>query len=70
MRQYALLAFLSRNPNRAFSREALLDEVWGEEFAGTGRTVDTHIKALRQQIEPYGHYLVTVWGFGYKFEAV
>ena len=69
-RQYALLAFLSRNPNRAFSREALLDEVWGEEFAGTGRTVDTHIKALRQQIEPYGHYLVTVWGFGYKFEAV
>ena len=69
-RQYALLAFLSRNPTRAFSREALLDEVWGEEFAGTGRTVDTHIKALRRQIEPYGHYLVTVWGFGYKFEAV
>ena len=69
-RQYALLAFLSRNPNRAFSRESLLDEVWGEEFVGTGRTVDTHVKALRQRIEPYGHYLVTVWGFGYRFEPV
>lgn len=69
-RQYALLAFLSQNPNRAFSRESLLDEVWGEDFAGTGRTVDTHIKALRQRIEPYGHYLATVWGYGYKFEPL
>lgn len=69
-RQYALLAFLSAHPNRVFTREALLDEVWGEEFAGTARTVDTHVKAIRQRIEPYGHYLVTVWGYGYKFEPV
>lgn len=67
-RQYALLSFLSQHPNRVFSREALLDEVWGEDFSGTGRTVDTHIKALRQLIAPYDPYLVTVWGYGYKFE--
>ena len=67
-RQYALLAFLAQHPHQAFSREALLDEVWGDEFVGTGRTVDTHIKTLRQRIEPYGDYLVTVWGFGYRFE--
>ena len=67
-RQYTLLAFLAQHPHQAFSREALLDEVWGEEFVGTGRTVDTHIKTLRQRMGPYGDYLVTVWGFGYRFE--
>ncbi len=68
-KKYALLAFLSQNPNRAFSRDALLNEVWGSDFFGSERTVDTHIKSLRKSIQPYGHYLVTIWGYGYKFEA-
>ncbi len=68
-KEYALLAFLSQNPNRAFTRDNLLDEVWGPDFIGSERTVDTHVKSLRGAINPYGHYLVTVWGYGYKFEA-
>ncbi len=68
-KKYALLAFLSQNPNRAYPREILLDEVWGPDFIGSERTVDTHIKSLRSSIRPYDHYLVTVWGYGYKFEA-
>jgi DNA-binding response OmpR family regulator len=68
-KEYALLAFLSQNPNRAFPRNILLDEVWGSDFYGSERTVDTHIKSLRNSIKPYDQYLVTVWGYGYKFEA-
>ena len=68
-KKYALLAFLSQNPNRAYPRDVLLDEVWGPDFIGSERTVDTHIKSLRSSIRPYDHYLVTVWGYGYKFEA-
>lgn len=66
-KEYELLYFLSQNPNRAFSREALLNEVWGYEFIGSDRTVDTHIRSLRENIRPYDPYIVTVWGFGYKF---
>jgi DNA-binding response OmpR family regulator len=66
-KEYDLLYFLSQNPNKAFTREALLNEVWGYEFDGTDRTVDTHIKMLRGSIRPYDPYIVTVWGFGYKF---
>lgn len=66
-KEYALLFFLSQNPNKAFSRDALLNEVWGYEFAGSERTVDTHIKTLRENIKPYDRHIVTVWGFGYKF---
>jgi two-component system response regulator ResD len=68
-REYDLLFFLSQNPNKAFSREMLLNEVWGYDFVGTDRTVDTHIKTLRENIKPYDQYIVTVWGFGYKFVA-
>ncbi len=66
-KEYDLLYFLSQNPNKAYSRENLLNEVWGYEFSGSDRTVDTHIKTLRENIKPYDSYIVTVWGFGYKF---
>lgn len=66
-KEYDLLYFLSQNPNKAFSRDTLLNEVWGYEFIGTDRTVDTHIRSLRENIKPYDPYIVTVWGFGYKF---
>ena len=66
-KEYDLLFFLSQNPNKAFSRDMLLNEVWGYDFTGSDRTVDTHIKTLRENIKPYDQYIVTVWGFGYKF---
>lgn len=68
-KKYDLLYFLSQHPHRAFSRSELLDQVWGEDFLGSERTVDTHIKSLRSSIKPYEDYLVTIWGYGYKFEA-
>ncbi len=66
-KEYELLYFLSQNPNKAFSRDALLNEVWGYEFIGSDRTVDTHVRSLRENIKPYDAFIVTVWGFGYKF---
>jgi DNA-binding response OmpR family regulator len=66
-KEYDLLFFLSQNPNKAYSREALLNEVWGYCFTGSDRTIDTHIRTLRENIRPYDGYIVTVWGFGYKF---
>ena len=66
-KEYDLLFFLSQNPNKAYSREALLNEVWGYCFTGSDRTIDTHIRTLRDNIRPYDGYIVTVWGFGYKF---
>ena len=66
-KEYELLHFLSQNPNKAFSRDTLLNEVWGYEFIGSDRTVDSHIRSLRENLKPYDPYIVTVWGFGYKF---
>ena len=66
-KEYDLLFFLSQNPNKAYSREALLNEIWGYCFTGSDRTIDTHIRSLRDSIQPYDSYIVTVWGFGYKF---
>ena len=68
-KEYQLLLFLSQNPNTSFSRNELLNEVWGYDFFGSDRTVDTHVKTLRENIKPYQRYIATVWGFGYKFEA-
>jgi len=68
-REYELLLFLAQHPGQAFSREQLLDQVWGYDFVGEDRTVDTHIKMLRENLKPYKHFLVTVWGHGYKFEV-
>lgn len=68
-REYNLLLFFCRNPNKAFSRSMLLDLVWGRQFEGTNRTVDTHVKSLREKIKPYQNYITTVWGYGYKYEV-
>ncbi|MEK6266043.1 MAG: response regulator transcription factor [Clostridium sp.] len=68
-KEYSLLTFFACNPNRVFSREQLLNEVWGYDFFGDDRTVDTHIKMLRESIKEYRKFIVTVWGTGYKFEV-
>lgn len=68
-KEYELLNFFVRNPNRVFSREQLLTEVWGYDFTGDDRTVDTHVKMLRESLGHYRKFIVTVWGTGYKFEA-
>lgn len=64
-----LLFYLVRNKNIALTREKLLNEVWGYDFYGDDRTVDTHIKMLRNSLGPYKDYIVTLRGVGYKFEA-
>lgn len=66
---YDLLSFFIKNPNRVYSRDQLLDAVWGYDFIGEDRTVDTHIKMLREELGPYRKFIVTVWGTGYKFET-
>jgi two-component system response regulator ResD len=68
-KEYSLLLFLAQNPNKAMSRDTILNQVWGEDFFGTDRTVDTHIKTLRENIKPYHEYVATVWGFGYIFRV-
>ena len=66
-KEFDLLVFIAENENIALSREKLLNKVWGYDFYGDDRTVDTHIKMLRNSIEPYRRYIVTVRGVGYKF---
>jgi DNA-binding response OmpR family regulator len=68
-KEYELLRFFTHNANRVFSREQLLDSVWGYDFAGDSRTVDTHVKMLRESLGIYRKFIVTVWGTGYKFET-
>jgi len=68
-KEYELLAFLVRNNNRVFSREQLLDSVWGYDFIGDSRTIDTHVKMLRETLGIYRKFIVTVWGTGYKFDT-
>ena len=66
-KEFDLLVFIAENENIALSREKLLNKVWGYDFYGDDRTVDTHIKMLRNSIEPYRDYIVTLRGVGYKF---
>lgn len=70
-KELELLYFLASNPNRVFTREQLLEEVWGFDYFGDSRTVDVHIKRLREKLENVeGNWaLKTVWGVGYKFEV-
>jgi len=71
-KEFDLLAFLARNRGLVFSREQLLEKVWGYDFAGETRTVDVHIRWLRQKIEPdpsRPRYVITVRGAGYKLEG-
>ena len=67
-KEYDLLVYLVINKNIALSREKILNEVWGYDFFGEDRTVDTHIKMLRNSIGKYRKNIVTVRGMGYKFE--
>lgn len=70
-KELELLYFLASNPNRVFTREQLLEEVWGFDYFGDSRTVDVHIKRLREKLEGVDSnwQLKTVWGVGYKFEV-
>ncbi|MDD3361303.1 MAG: response regulator transcription factor [Hespellia sp.] len=69
-KEIELLYFLASSPNQVFTREQLLNQIWGYEFIGDPRTVDVHIKRLREKIHDHGEWaLSTVWGIGYKFEA-
>ena len=68
-KEYDLLFYLVRNKNIALTRNKLLEEVWGYDFFGDDRTIDTHIKMLRNNLGPYRNYIVTHRGMGYKFEA-
>lgn len=70
-KEMELLYHLASNPNRVFTRDALLDEVWGFDYYGDSRTVDVHVKRLREKIDGVSSQweLKTVWGVGYKFEV-
>jgi len=68
-KEYELLYFFISNPGQIFSREQLLNRIWGYDFEGTTRTVDTHIKTLRQKLGGEGRHIVTLIRSGYKFEV-
>ncbi|MDR3278889.1 MAG: response regulator transcription factor [Synergistaceae bacterium] len=68
-KEYDLLLFFCQNADKAFSRDEILDFVWGNSFSGTDRTVDTHVKSLRNKIRPYHNYITTIWGYGYKYNC-
>ncbi len=68
-KEYDLLVYMAKNKNRALTREQLLRDIWGYDFYGDDRTIDTHIKMLRSNLGPYRDYVVTMRGVGYKFEA-
>ena len=69
-KELELLYFLASSPNQVFTREQLLDQIWGYEYIGDTRTVDVHIKRLREKIRDHEVWrLSTVWGIGYKFEV-
>ena len=70
-KELELLYFLASHPNQVFTREQLLDQIWGYEYIGETRTVDVHIKRLREKIKHHAEWaLSTVWGIGYKFETI
>jgi len=67
-KEYELLYYLARNKNIVFSRNKLLSDIWGYDFYGEDRTIDTHIKNLRNNLGEYRDYIATIRGVGYKFE--
>ena len=68
-KEYDLLFYMARNKNIALTREMLLNNVWGYDFYGDDRTLDTHIKLLRKSLGDCSKYLVTLRGVGYRFEV-
>lgn len=69
LKEFDLLLFFCRHNGQALSREQLLERVWGYDYIGGVRTVDTHIKTLRLKLKEHGNLIQTVWGIGYKFEV-
>ncbi len=67
LKEYDLLVLLANHPGRAFSREFLLERLWGDDYEGFDRTVDTHIMRLRKKLGAVGEKIATVWGVGYRF---
>ena len=69
-KELELLYFLAKSPNQVFTREQLLDRIWGYEYIGDSRTVDVHIKRIREKLADHERWAIsTVWGVGYKFEV-
>lgn len=69
-KELELLYFLAASPNHVFTREQLLDQIWGYEYVGDTRTVDVHIKRIREKISDHEQWKIsTIWGIGYKFEV-
>lgn len=68
-KEYDLLAFFASRPHQAFTRDQLLNQVWGYDYYGDARTVDTHIRSLRDKLGRCRSMIATVWGTGYRFEA-
>ncbi|NMD71308.1 response regulator transcription factor [Bacillus sp. DNRA2] len=68
-KEFELLCLFVQNPKRVFTREQLLNAIWGYDYKSEDRTVDTHIKTLRESLKDYRRFIVTVWGTGYKFET-
>jgi DNA-binding response OmpR family regulator len=68
-KEFELLTVLVSNQGRAFSREFLVEQIWGNDFEGYGRAIDTHITRLRRKLGGLGERIVTVWGVGYRFSA-
>lgn len=68
-REYELIFYMVKNKNIALTREHLMCEVWGYDFDGYDRTLDTHIKSLRKKLGDYSQYIITIRGVGYRFEA-
>lgn len=69
-KELELLYFLASHPNQVFTREQLLDHIWGYEYSGDTRTVDVHVKRVREKIKDRANWsIATVWGIGYKFEV-
>lgn len=69
LKEFEMLSLLAKNKGTVFSRDQLLQSVWGDDYKGTGRTVDTHIKTLRLKLKDEAKLIQTVWSVGYKFEA-
>jgi two-component system response regulator ResD len=72
VKEFDLLWFLANNPGQVFTRDQLLDKVWGYNFFGDASTVTVHVRRLREKVEAdptKPHYILTVWGVGYKFVA-
>lgn len=69
-KEFELLTYFMENRSIALSREKILNNVWNYDYFGDARTIDTHVKKLRAKMGPKGEYIKTIWGMGYKFEAL